>query len=1318
MLQQNPEPGSFHLRWAGDTFAATLKLDAPRPGRAVFRTEIGGAAVARRETVEQNDLGATPLERQWRDVPMAEAAPGVWRVELPLGEVGIFQGKCCFFPEGADAPEWPGGDNLVVKVEPAETRGGNAIYTVFPRQFGSFREVVRRLDVIMGRMGFNIIQTLPVFPVPTTYAVMGEYGCPFAATDFFSVDPAMAEFDAKTTPLDQFRELIGAVHARGGRLFVDLPANHTGWASTLQTHHPDWFRRQADGTFVSPGAWGVTWADLVELDYAHPELRAYMAEVFLFWARNGVDGFRCDAGYMIPEATWKYIVARVRTEYPDTVFMLEGLGGKIEVTDALLNRAGLDWAYSEIFQTYDRGAFEWYLPGAIARARAHGTLVHFAETHDNDRLAKGGRVWARLRVALAALLSHQGAWGIANGVEWLATEKIDVHGRNDLNWGAPDNLVDFIAQLNRLVAHHPDFAGNGPITLVERGAGNFLAVVRGLTLVLANLDCARGVSAHWDAAAFPASSDPDDLLLGRRVHAEDGLWLEPGEVRVLSHSPCAELPPPPLPPVPEGFAVDWTYPEDVRRDVCLPVGSVLRVTAPHPFRVRLNDGETTCAVQRSRLVDGVHEVRFAAPAYTGDGTRAAARTLVLSLYAPSGLVRTAARILLTPPAEAVRVKGVYTGDEIRRNLAAPGAGGLLETVLSDGAGSASRVKLAWGEIRSQYDALFAANPNPRVPADRLVLWTRCRAWLQYEGYSRAFNADCIEAFRADPAGRMAEWTFVVPCGLGRVARFRFRLALAQGGAGGASLLVERLAGTDADDVGPVTLVFRPDLEWRSFHATTKARGTVENAFATATRTLDRDGAVRGFAFAPYGKGEQFAMTLDGGVFHPEGAWSYCVSHAEEAARGQADCGDLYSPGWFSCTVGVGTAVSLGGRYVNDRDSGRACVPCDPGRVSLPLSAHGIQYPPSSTLPLDAALREALRLFVVRRDDVKTVIAGYPWFLDWGRDTFIFLQGAIPGGFVKEALDIVEAFARFEENGTLPNIIYGETAGNRDTVDAPLWFIRTLAVLGEKAARFRPVAESIVAHYVTGTPNGIRVDPASGLVWSPPHFTWMDTNYPACTPRVGYPVEIQALWIAALRYLGGKKWNALADQATASLVRFFVRKDEVGGLYDCLDAPDGEPAAQATPDWGVRPNQLFAVSLGAFDALAPARRQALERAVVRATARLVVPGGIRSLAADDARYRGVYAGDEDTARKPAYHNGTVWAWPFSLYAEALVKTRLASKATARSLLASAVENLNAGCVCHMSEIADGDAPHAQKGCRAQAWSVSELLRVWLALAPDR
>jgi glycogen debranching enzyme len=120
-------------------------------------------------------------------------------------------------------------------------------------------------------------------------------------------------------------------------------------------------------------------------------------------------------------------------------------------------------------------------------------------------------------------------------------------------------------------------------------------------------------------------------------------------------------------------------------------------------------------------------------------------------------------------------------------------------------------------------------------------------------------------------------------------------------------------------------------------------------------------------------------------------------------------------------------------------------------------------------------------------------------------------------------------------------------------------------------------------------------------------------------------------------------------------------------------------------------------------------------MVRATARLVVPGGIRSLDGRDARYRGVYAGDEDTMRKPAYHNGTVWAWPFPLHVEAAVATGALSVRAGLSLLASAVENLNAGCVAQISEIADGDAPHAQKGCRAQAWSTSELLRVWLQLS---
>ncbi len=1295
-MTQTPECGAHLLFWQGDALEVSLALGAKRAGRAFFRTDIGNAAVRRREIIEANDLGLTPLEKAWHDVPMDETSPGVWTCRVPLDEVGVFSGKCCFFPDaGGGAPEWPEGGNVHVKVEPAEARGGNSIYTVFPRQFGSFREVARRLDFIMDEMGFDIIQTLPVFPVPTTYAVMGEYGCPFAALDFFSVDPAMAEFDVSATPLDQFRELIGAVHAKGGRLFVDLPANHTGWASTLQTHHPDWFRRRDDGEFVSPGAWGVTWADLVELDYSHPELRSYMAEVFLFWVRNGVDGFRCDAGYMIPEDTWEYIVSRVREEYPDTVFMLEGLGGKIEVTDSLLSSAGLDWAYSEIFQTYDRGAFEWYLPGAVDRARRLGTLVHFAETHDNDRLAKGGRAWARLRVAIAALLSHQGAWGIANGVEWYATEKIDVHGKNDLNWGAADNMVPLIARLNRILRTHPDFAGNGPVELIERGEGNFLAVKRGETLILANLDCGKGVEAHWDMAKFHAG-ECHDLVEDRPTTVVDGTWLEPGEFRCVSRAaiPADDSAGSRVPRDRGVPVVEWRYPEDLARIVCVPAGRALRVVCGHPFRARLNEGERTLAVARGAEEGGSFAATLVAPPYSGDGTRGDIHELVVSVYAPDGVERRHAKVLFAPPADAARVKLEWSGAEIRADQS-------LETILSNGAGAAARVKLAWGEIASQYDALFAANTNPNVPADRLVLWTRCRAWLQYEGYSREFNKDCIESFRADPAGREARWRFRVPCGMGRTAEFEFCLLLAQDGVNTAKLMVWRTGG---DASGPMRIVFRPDFEWRSFHSTTKAQGEVERAFADAARVVGG----KCLRFRPYGAGEEFDFAVSEGSCHLEPQWTYSVPHPEEAERGQEPCGDLYSPAWFACDFAeAGDSVSLSGAYVKA------------GSRSEILNSQFSILNSQSTLSVPDALRESLKLFIVRRDDVKTVIAGYPWFLDWGRDTFIFLRGAIPAGCVKEALDIVMAFARFEENGTLPNIIHGDTAGNRDTADAQLWFIlavrdlcahhrrgRLLATDCGGGRTLKDVVESIAENYLKGTPNGIRVDEASGLVWTPSHFTWMDTNYPACTPRAGYPVEIQALWIAALRFLGGKRWKALADKAADSLVRLFANGN---GLADCLDAPNGEPAAAARRDDAVRPNQLFAISLGA---VAPDGE--LAREIVRACSQLVVPGGVRSLAAGDGRYRGRYTGDEDTSRKQAYHNGTVWAWPFPMFAEAAAACGELSRDEALSLLATAVENINAGCVCQMSEIADGDAPHAQKGCRAQAWSASETLRVWMAL----
>ncbi len=1284
-MTQFPEPGSFLLKWSGDILKVELKLGYPRKGRAALRCNIGNAKVRRAEIIAETERGEVPLAKAWTDIPMQETVPGVFTLEVRLREVGIFSCKACFFPEDSNVPEWPDGSNFHVKVESAETRKNNSIYTVFPRQFGSFREVARRLPFIMDRMGFRIIQTLPPFPVPTTYAVMGEYGCPFAALDFLSVDPAMAEFDEYTTPLDQFKELIDAVHSRKGLFFVDLPANHTGWASTLQTHHPDWFRRAADGKFTSPGAWGVVWADLVELDYSNPELRAYMADVFLFWCRNGVDGFRCDAGYMIPLKTWEYIVARVREEYPDTVFMLEGLGGELKVTDALLGETNLDWAYSEIFQTYDRGQFEWYLPAAIRRSETFGTLVHFAETHDNDRLAKGGETYAKLRVQLAALLSWQGAWGIANGVEWFCKEKIDVHGKNDLNWGAESNMVDLIAKLNAILDTYPEFSGPSHLELVTRGEGNTLAVKRGELLILANLDCGAPARIQWDESRF-AAKEALDILSETKVRCDGSVALRPGEVKCLYAGveangngaakpslpvPASALEPSDRCPLPSA-RFHWVFPRDVKRVVCVPEEEFVEISAPYDFRVRLIDPQTgkTIRVQRSKAC----KVVFDAPHYHGDGTRCRELVIMMIVYAPGKSIRTESKFLIPPPASKAKVKLSLSGAEIRKHPE-------YRTILSNGAGAAAQVRVGWGELRSQYDAILAANPSATVPSDRVNLWTRTRCWLQREGYTREFDKHCQTKFTADPAGRAARWEFTVPCGMGKETLFVFELALAPG-ENAARLKVTRESAGTLDVGDQVRLVFRPDIEWRSFHATTKAYSGLEELFPRRTVQMED-----GFVFKPYDGA--FRMSVENGAYHHEPQWVYNADHSEEARRGQDGCGDLFSPGWISADLKIGETMEIVG-VMNP--------------VDIPSRIHFPELPSEpDTASFGKAMKEALDLFIVRRDDLKTVIAGYPWFLDWGRDTFIFMRGMIAAGMIEDSLKILKAFAAFEENGTLPNIIYGKTAGNRDTTDAQLWFVRCvkeLADLGVDVAELRPVCESIVEHYKTGTPNGIKMDDESALVWSPSHFTWMDTNYPACTPRIGYPVEIQALWISALEFLGQKE---LAKKAKASVVKYFRREDG-NGYEDCLAAPDGESAKNARPEGTIRPNQLFLVTLGILD----------DASILSATEELLIPGGIRSLNAGHELYRGRYEGDEDTCRKPAYHNGTVWAWPFPLYAEAMAILDHKHRKTALALLATAVENINAGCVAHISENADGDAPHEQKGCTAQAWSDSELLRVWLKL----
>ena len=569
-LVQTPAPSSSLLRHSGDDIVFELRVeDAPATGgRAVLRTSLGGAKRKRRELVEAMDADRPPLALDWNDVPMEEIkAPGTagvrrFAVRLPLVDIGSFHAKACFFPEGSDRPFWPEGGDVLVKVAPAWTVCWSSIYCAFPRQFGAncalersaplpegaaaldaagwsaipregtLRDLVARLDTILLDERFRIVQLLPVHPVPTTFARMGRFGSPFASTDFLAVNPGLAEFDTAATPLDQFRELADAVHTRGARLFIDLPANHTGWASALQTHHPEWFRREPDGRFHSPGAWGTVWEDLVELDHARPELRAFLASVFEFWCAQGVDGFRCDAGYMVPAETWRYVVARVREQFPDTVFLLEGLGGKISVTRNLIAEEGLDWAYSEIFQTEDRAAFERYLPGAEAMSAEVGPLAHYAETHDNNRLAARSRAYARIRTALAALASRQGCFGITNGVEWFATEKVDVHGASALRWGAPDNQVAAVRRLNTILAAFPAFAAGASLEMVQCGEGNSLALLRR----------ARGVEEENGAGGIEAAPGDGLLAVGVEVREdEDVLAVGRSDGRTVGRSDNATV---------------------------------------------------------------------------------------------------------------------------------------------------------------------------------------------------------------------------------------------------------------------------------------------------------------------------------------------------------------------------------------------------------------------------------------------------------------------------------------------------------------------------------------------------------------------------------------------------------------------------------------------------------------------------------------------------------------------------------------------------------------------------------------------------------
>jgi starch synthase (maltosyl-transferring) len=446
-----PGPGAHLLHYVGDRvrFVLTTADGRPLPAgwQVRLRTNLGRANAMRHELIAARGGLAPYAGGSWRDIVM-DREGDQWVLDLPLTEIGPFRAKAyALDPERRQ--HWPPGHDIAIVVQPDQCRTGNTIYCAFVRQFGAtrtatstvddlrdeqlavldrhgytaippsgtLRDLIAQLPHIADNLGCRILHLLPVTPTPTVYARMGRFGSPYAGQDLTAIDPALVVFDRATTGVDQFRELTYAAHHRGMRVLLDVVLNHTGWGSTLLDGHPEWFRRNADGTFHSPGAWGTTWEDLVELDHHHHDLWDVLADALLEWCRRGVDGFRCDAGYMVPCEAWQYITAKVRLEFPDTVFLLEGLGGAWEVTATLLTDGGLQWAYSELFQNHDGAQVGSYIDHIIRHAGTLGTLVNYSETHDNERLAGRGRTWSLLRNRLCGLASTSGGFGFTAGVE-------------------------------------------------------------------------------------------------------------------------------------------------------------------------------------------------------------------------------------------------------------------------------------------------------------------------------------------------------------------------------------------------------------------------------------------------------------------------------------------------------------------------------------------------------------------------------------------------------------------------------------------------------------------------------------------------------------------------------------------------------------------------------------------------------------------------------------------------------------------------------------------------------------------------------------
>ena len=532
--------------------------------------------------------------------------------------------------------------------------------------------------------------------------------------------------------------------------------------------------------------------------------------------------------------------------------------------------------------------------------------------------------------------------------------------------------------------------------------------------------------------------------------------------------------------------------------------------------------------------------------------------------------------------------------------------------------------------------------------------------------------------------------------------------------------------------GPVRVKLRPSMHFRPHESPVSEPLAESYRFSAVGERCELNGPPEIPPLRMCLFGNRQAFTCEGRIVRE-------LLYRLEQSRGYEAAGDLWSPGYFRADLAEGHDVTLVAS-TEDWQTVYALPPEDALQIErgrrrrLIDAAH-----PAARDGIAAELVLAADQFVIRPagraadaaraqaegDDVRTVIAGYHWFTDWGRDTMISLEGlTLTTGRQIEAGWILRTFAHYVRDGLIPNMFpEGHHEGLYHTADATLWFFhaieRYLAATGDHATlqRLVPVLRSIIERHVEGTRFGISVDPTDGLLRQGTEgyqLTWMDAKVDdwVVTPRRGKAVEINALWYNALRLLAG--WvaaedpaaaaglEARADQVRASFNRRFWYR-EGGYLYDVVDGEQGDDAA-------CRPNQVLAISLK-HPVLNPDRWQ---HVLDLMTERLLTPVGLRSLAPGHPDYKPQYYGDL-RARDAAYHQGTVWAWLAGPYVDAWLKVRPHDVAGARRALSGFVTHLDEACVGSISEIFDAEAPYTPRGCMAQAWSVAEVLRCWVKTA---